>query len=106
VSVLAASAAVGDLAPEASDRVALLEAIDRLPIQMRAAVVLRYYADLPVEGVAAAPGKSPNTIKAQLKTALDRLRRSLGEPALRSGEISHARPPFRDAPARRAPTGR
>jgi len=82
--------AAGDLASEASDRVALLEAVDRLPIQMRAAVVLRYYADLPVEGVAAALGKSPNTIKAQLKTALERLRRSLREPALRSGEISHA----------------
>jgi RNA polymerase sigma factor (sigma-70 family) len=79
-----------DLAADTSDRVALLQAVDRLPIQMRAAIVLRYYADLPVEGVAAALGKSPNTIKAQLKTALDRLRRSLDEPALRSGETSHA----------------
>jgi DNA-directed RNA polymerase specialized sigma24 family protein len=57
---------------------------------MRAAVVLRYYADLPVEGVAAALGKSPNTIKAQLKTALERLRRTLGEPAFRPGETRHA----------------
>ena len=80
----------GDLAADSSDRVALLEAVGRLPIHMRAAVVLRYYADFPVEGVAAALGKSPNTIKAQLKTALNRLRRSLGEPDLRSGEISHA----------------
>ena len=79
-----------DLAADTSDRVALLQAVDRLPIQMRAAVVLRYYADLPVDGVAAALGKSPNTIKAQLKTALNRLRRSLDEPALRSGETSHA----------------
>jgi len=47
---------------------------------MRAAVVLRYYADLPVDGVAAALGKSPNTIKAQLQTALDRLRGHLSEP--------------------------
>jgi len=79
-----------DPAPEASERIAVLQAVDRLPIQMRAAVVLRYYADLPVEGVAAALGKSPNTIKAQLKTALERLRRTLGEPAFRSGETSHA----------------
>ena len=79
LTVLPDSAEAGDLASEASDRVALLEAIDRLPIQMRAAVVLRYYADLPVEGVAAALGKSPNTIKAQLQTALDRLRRSLAD---------------------------
>ena len=61
-----------------------------LPIQMRAAVVLRYYADLSVEGVAAALGKSPNTIKAQLQVALDRLRRSLAEPATKATETSHA----------------
>ena len=90
LTVLPESIAAGDLATDASERVAMLQAVDRLPIQMRAAVVLRYYADLPVEGVAAALGKSPNTIKAQLRTALERLRRSLGEPARRSGEISHA----------------
>jgi RNA polymerase sigma-70 factor, ECF subfamily len=70
----------GDLAAEAADRVALLAAVGALPLQMRAAVVLRYYADLPVEGVAAALGKSPNTIKAQLQTALDHLRRALAAP--------------------------
>jgi len=90
LAVLPDSLHPGDLAADASDRVVLLQAVDRLPIQMRAAVVLRYYADLPVEGVAAALGKSPNTIKAQLRTALNRLRRSLAEPALRSGETSHA----------------
>ena len=80
----------GDLATESSDRVVILQAVGALPIQMRAAVVLRYYADLPVEAVAAALGKSPNTIKAQLQTALVRLRRTLSEPALASGETSHA----------------
>jgi RNA polymerase sigma-70 factor, ECF subfamily len=80
----------GDLAAEASDRIALLGAVAALPIQMRAAVVLRYYADLPVEGVAAALGKSPNTIKAQLQAALDRLRGALAEPVLGAGETSHA----------------
>ena len=58
---------------------------------MRAAVVLRYYADLPVDEVAAALGKSPNTIKAQLQTALDRLRRSLADPVGASvPEANHA----------------
>jgi RNA polymerase sigma-70 factor, ECF subfamily len=80
----------GDLAGETSDRVAILQAVGALPIQMRAAVVLRYYADLPVEGVAAALGKSPNTIKAQLQTALARLRRTLSDPAMAPGETSHA----------------
>jgi RNA polymerase sigma factor (sigma-70 family) len=82
--------APGSLADEAADRLALLAGVAELPIQMRAAVVLRYYADLPVEAVAAALGKSPNTIKAQLQTALDRLRRSLAEPAATATEIRHA----------------
>ncbi len=47
---------------------------------MRAAVVLRYYADLSVDEVATTLGKSPNTIKAQLQTALDRLRLHLVDP--------------------------
>jgi RNA polymerase sigma factor (sigma-70 family) len=67
----------GDPTPASTDRIALLDGIADLPAAMRAAVVLRYYADLPVEEVAAALGKSPNTIKAQLQTALDRLRLAL-----------------------------
>ena len=73
------AAAPGDLATDSADHVALLAGMAELPLQMRAAVVLRYYADLPVEEVAKALGKSPNTIKAQLQTALDRLRRSLAD---------------------------
>jgi RNA polymerase sigma-70 factor (ECF subfamily) len=80
-----------DVASDASARVTLLDALDRLPEQTRAAVVLRYYADLSVEDVAAALGKSPNTIKAQLQTALDRLRADLAEPVIGSlGEARHA----------------
>jgi RNA polymerase sigma-70 factor, ECF subfamily len=90
LAVLPDSIHGGDFANASSDRVAILQAVGALPIQMRAAVVLRYYADLPVEAVAAALGKSPNTIKAQLQTALDRLRRTLSEPALAAGETSHA----------------
>ena len=69
-----------DLGRISTDRVALLAGLAELPPAMRAAVVLRYYADLPVDEVAVALGKSPNTIKAQLQTALDRLRRSLVDP--------------------------
>ena len=82
--------APADFARESVDRVALLGAVGELPIQMRAAVVLRYYADLPVEAVAEALGKSPNTIKAQLQIALDRLRVALHEPGGNTTEISHA----------------
>ena len=74
-------AAPGNLADEAAAHVTLVGGLALLPPAMRAAVALRYYADLSVEDVAAALGKSPNTIKAQLQTALDRLRLSVGEPA-------------------------
>jgi len=80
-----------DLGRISIDRVALLAGLADLPPAMRAAVVLRYYADLPVDQVAAALGKSPNTIKAQLQTALDRLRRSLADPVGASvPEANHA----------------
>jgi RNA polymerase sigma-70 factor (ECF subfamily) len=68
-----------DPSPASTDRIALLDGVADLPTQMRAAIVLRYYADLSVEDVAAALGKSPNTIKAQLQRALDRLRISLAD---------------------------
>ena len=74
-------AAMGDLGADSSTRVVLLDGIADLPLQMRAAVVLRYYADLSVEEIATTLNKSPNTIKAQLQTALDRLRLHLGDPA-------------------------
>ena len=61
------------------DGVALRDALAALPPRMRAAVVLHYYADLTVDGVAAALERSPNTIKSQLREALSRLRQLLGE---------------------------
>jgi RNA polymerase sigma factor (sigma-70 family) len=69
-----------DLAITSTDRLALLDGVADLTPQVRAALVLRYYADLSVEEVAAALGKSPNTIKAQLQTGLDRLRVHLADP--------------------------
>lgn len=79
----------GDLGTESSERISLLAGVAELPPQMRAAVVLRYYADLSVEGVAEALGKSPNTIKAQLQTALDRLRGHLMGPV--TADLAEAR---------------
>ncbi len=70
----------GDLASDASTRLTLLDGVEALPLQMRAALVLRYYAGLSVDEVATAFGKSPNTIKAQLQAALDRLRVHLADP--------------------------
>ncbi len=66
--------ASGDSTGPLAGRIALLAAVDRLPIEMRAAVVLHYYADLAVDDVARALGKSPNTIKSQLRVGLGQLR--------------------------------
>lgn len=59
------------------DGVALRDALATLPPRMRAAVVLHYYADLTVDGVATALERSPNTIKSQLREGLARLREHL-----------------------------
>ena len=53
--------------------------------RQRCAVVLRYYADLPVADIAAAMGCAPGTVKATLHSALTKLRVSL-EPE----EVSNA----------------
>jgi RNA polymerase sigma factor (sigma-70 family) len=62
-------------------RMALLSAVDDLPAEMRAAIVLHYFSDLSVDDVARTLGKSPNTIKSQLRVALGRLRAALDEHA-------------------------
>jgi RNA polymerase sigma factor (sigma-70 family) len=91
LSVVPDAVADGDFGYTSSTRVALLDGIAELPPQVRAAVVLRYYADLSVDEVARTLGKSPNTIKAQLQTALDRLRTHLADPiGDRPGEARHA----------------
>lgn len=69
----------GGPTPDATDRLALLDGIATLPLRTRAAVVLHYYADLPVADVAVALGTSPNTVKTQLRQALERLRVALGD---------------------------
>jgi RNA polymerase sigma-70 factor (ECF subfamily) len=90
LQVLPDQPSAGSMADDATDRLALLAGVAGLPVRMRAAVVLRYYADLPIAEVAAILGKSENTIKAQLQTALDRLRRSLAEPIGAAPEARHA----------------
>jgi RNA polymerase sigma-70 factor (ECF subfamily) len=61
------------------DRLALAEALDRLPRAMRAVVALHHVAGLSVPETAEAVGRSPNTVKSQLREALLRLRRELSE---------------------------
>jgi RNA polymerase sigma factor (sigma-70 family) len=73
-----------------ANRVTLIAALAGLPPRTRAAVVLHYYADLTVDGVATALGTSQNTVKTQLRTGLERLRAALAEPARIDREADHA----------------
>lgn len=61
------------------DRLVVMAAVERLAPRTRAAVVLRYYADLPVRDVATTLGTSENTVKTQLREALAQLRKTLGD---------------------------
>lgn len=68
------------VAPVASaDRLAVREALAGLPPRMRAAVVLHHMTGMTVPQVAAALGRSENTIRSQLKTGARRLREALDD---------------------------
>jgi RNA polymerase sigma-70 factor (sigma-E family) len=60
------------------DQRAVIAAVERLPKQQRACVVLRYYAELGIDDIASTLGLSPNTVKTHLVRALDALEVSLG----------------------------
>ncbi|WP_254126812.1 sigma factor-like helix-turn-helix DNA-binding protein [Aquihabitans sp. G128] len=60
----------GTVEDEAADRVALAEALGRLPVAQRAVVVLRYWADLSEAATAEALGISPGTVKSRGSRAL------------------------------------
>ena len=62
------------------ERLTLLGCVERLAPRMRAAIVLRYYADLPLRAVAETLGTSENTVKSQLREALAQMRAALAEP--------------------------
>jgi len=61
------------------ERLTLLSCVDRLAPRMRAAVVLRYYADMSVRDVAETLGTSENTVKTQLRESLEHMRTALAE---------------------------
>jgi RNA polymerase sigma-70 factor (sigma-E family) len=72
---------VSDALPEsagrtdhADDRVVLLRALEQVPRRQRAVLVLRYWADLPVEEVARLLDCAPGTVKSQAARGLQTLR--------------------------------
>jgi len=82
---------VDDMSAGVAARTALADAVRELPPRMRAAVALRYHADLSVAEAAAALGTSQNTVKTQLRTALGRLREALAgrPPSTALREVRH-----------------
>jgi RNA polymerase sigma-70 factor (ECF subfamily) len=68
------SASMGDHATAVATAIDLREALDRLTGRQRAAVVLRYLADLPIAQIEIALGCAEGTAKATLHQALAILR--------------------------------
>lgn len=66
------------LGPDASDALVVRQAVASLPDRQRAAVVLRYFADLPVVEVAAVLGCAEGTVKSLTSQGIEGLRRRLG----------------------------
>ncbi len=66
--------ATADGATEHAERDAMLARLDRLPPRRRAAVVLRYYADLSDAEIAEVLGCRVGTVRSQIARALSSLR--------------------------------
>jgi RNA polymerase sigma-70 factor (sigma-E family) len=75
---LATRAAGAYIDPDPADAVAVRRAVAALPRRQRTAVVLRYYADLPVAEVPVLMGCAPGTVKSLTRKALTALRRVEG----------------------------
>jgi RNA polymerase sigma-70 factor (sigma-E family) len=67
------------------DRAVVHQALAHLPARQRAAVVLRYLYDLPIDEVAEVLGCTAGTVKSQTHHAMAKLRAVLGDRDLISG---------------------
>jgi RNA polymerase sigma-70 factor (sigma-E family) len=68
-----------DDGPDPATRLAVRDAVAALPPRQRAAVVLRYFADLSVDDAAEALGCAPGTVKSLTHHGIAALRESLGD---------------------------
>lgn len=58
----------------------VLDAVRNLPARQRDCITLRYFEELPLDGIAATLGLSVNTVKTHLQRAMGALDQALGEP--------------------------
>lgn len=77
----------GDLVAARLDAAGLAKAVDRLPEAHRDVVLLRFYADLPVDEVARIVGCPAGTVKSRLHYALRKLRGLLADPDKVGGQM-------------------
>jgi RNA polymerase sigma-70 factor (ECF subfamily) len=69
-----------------ADALAVRAAVVALPDRMRAALVLRYFADLPVDAVAEIMDCAPGTVKSLTSQAIEQLRAVIAIDDLDEGE--------------------
>jgi len=70
---------VGDQLVRSEEHARVLGAVRNLPPRQRDCITLRYFEELPIEGIAATLGVSANSVKTHLRRAMAALDRSLGE---------------------------
>jgi RNA polymerase sigma-70 factor (sigma-E family) len=74
------------------DDLVLWQALQRLPTRHRAAIILRYYLDLPETEVASLLGVPPGTVKSWTHRGLTRLRDRLGPTYAAEGLVGDTNP--------------
>lgn len=77
------STVFGDISEPTVLRDAIRSGLEALPPELRATVVLRFYADFTVPDIAAAMAVPEGTVKSRLHRAMDELRRFLPMEAMR-----------------------
>jgi len=80
-----------DMSGRVDERDAISRALLSLPPRQRAVIVLRYYADLSEQEIAAVMGIAPGTVKSQASRAVRRLAVVLASPNLTGQESRGSR---------------
>jgi RNA polymerase sigma factor (sigma-70 family) len=70
---------VGDQLVRTEEHRRVIEAVRQLPARQRDCITLRYFEELPIEGIASTLGLSVNSVKTHLRRAMATLDRRLGE---------------------------